>query len=49
MQFLKYYSGFARKVKYFFYYFNKKVHNSVMDKPGKSCYDIRDVKKEMNL
>ena len=46
MQFLKYYSGFARKVKCFFDFFNKKVHNSFMDKQRKNWYSIAVMKKE---
>ena len=46
MQFLKHYSGFARKVKSFFDFFNKKVHNSFMDKRRKNWYSIAVMKKE---
>ena len=49
MQFVKYYSSFARKVKYFFVLFAKKIHKSVMDKQRKSWYDMKSIKELSQL
>ena len=42
MQFVEYYSGFARKVKCFFDFFNKILWKSLMDKAVKNCYDNKN-------